>query len=190
PGGDQQRHPGVLPAGLAERLPHCLGEDPARPAGRAHSALQLRAASQAPRRPTGDLLREPLMSACGCDSHGLRPVDEAIAALLARVPAPPAGEEIDLRDALGRVLADTLNAPFDVPAWDNSAMDGYALRVADLPAEGGALPLAGRIAAGDAALQPLPAGHAVRIFTDRKSTRLNSSHVKISYAVFCLKKKK
>ena len=105
------------------------------------------------------------MSACGCDSHGLRPVDEAIAALLARVPAPPAVEEIDLRDALGRVLADTLNAPFDVPAWDNSAMDGYALRVADLPAEGGALPLAGRIAAGDAAQQPLPAGHAVRIFT-------------------------
>ena len=49
--------------------------------------------------------------------------------------------------------------------WDNSAMDGYALRAADLPAEGGALPLAGRIAAGDAASQQLPAGHAVRIFT-------------------------
>jgi molybdopterin molybdotransferase len=105
------------------------------------------------------------MSACGCDTHGLRPVDEAIAALLERVPAPPAVEDIDLRDALGRVLAEPLSAPFDVPAWDNSAMDGYALRVADLPAEGGALPLAGRIAAGDAALQPLPAGHAVRIFT-------------------------
>ena len=105
------------------------------------------------------------MSACGCDSHGLRPVDEAIAALLERVPAPLAVEEVDLRDALDRVLAETLNAPFDVPAWDNSAMDGYALRVADLPAEGGMLPLAGRIAAGDAALQPLPAGHAVRIFT-------------------------
>ena len=105
------------------------------------------------------------MSVCGCDTQGLRPVDEAIAALLERVPTPPPVEEIDLRDALGRVLAEPLTAPFDVPAWDNSAMDGYALRVADLPAEGGALPLAGRIAAGDAALQPLPAGHAVRIFT-------------------------
>ena len=105
------------------------------------------------------------MSVCGCDAQGLRPVDEAIAALLERVPTPPPVEEIDLRDALGRVLAEPLTAPFDVPAWDNSAMDGYALRVADLPAEGGALPLAGRIAAGDAALQPLPAGHAVRIFT-------------------------
>lgn len=105
------------------------------------------------------------MSVCGFDTQGLRPVDEAIAALLERVPTPPPVEEIDLRDALGRVLAEPLTAPFDVPAWDNSAMDGYALRVADLPAEGGALPLAGRIAAGDAALQPLPAGHAVRIFT-------------------------
>lgn len=105
------------------------------------------------------------MSACGCDSHGLRPVDEAIAALLERVPAPPAVEEIELRDALGRVLAETLTAPFDVPAWDNSAMDGYALRVADLPVDGGVLPLAGRIAAGDAALQPLPVGQTVRIFT-------------------------
>ena len=105
------------------------------------------------------------MSACGCDTSGLKPVDEAIAELLARVPAPPAVEEVALRDALGRVLAEPLDASFPVPPWDNSAMDGYALRAADLPAEGGALPLAGRIAAGDAASQQLPAGHAVRIFT-------------------------
>ncbi len=105
------------------------------------------------------------MSGCGCDVGGLKPVDEAIDALLARVPAPPAVEEVELRDALGRVLAAPLDASFPVPAWDNSAMDGYALCAADLPAEGGALPLAGRIAAGDAAEQRLPAGHAVRIFT-------------------------
>src|SRR5690606_29548377 len=49
--------------------------------------------------------------------------------------------------------------------WDNSAMDGYALRAADLSADGGSLPLAGRIAAGDDAGVTLPAGHAVRIFT-------------------------
>ena len=79
------------------------------------------------------------------------------------MPAPPAVEEVALRDALGRVLAEPLDASFPVPPWDNSAMDGYALRAADLPAEGGALPLAGRIAAGDAASQQLPAGHAVRI---------------------------
>src|SRR3546814_3330360 len=114
------------------------------------------------------------MSACGCDTSGLKPVDEAIAELLARVPALPPVEHVALSDALGRVLAESLDAPFPVPAWDNSAMDGYALRAADLPAKGGRLPLAGRIAAGDAADQQLPAGHAVRI--DRTSTRLNSNH--------------
>ncbi|MDX1367171.1 gephyrin-like molybdotransferase Glp [Pseudomonas sp.] len=105
------------------------------------------------------------MSACGCDGNNLRPVDQAIAELLARAPAPPPVERVALGQALGRVLAEPLHAPFEVPAWDNSAMDGYALRAADLPAAGGCLPLAGRIAAGDAPAQVLPAGHAVRIFT-------------------------
>lgn len=105
------------------------------------------------------------MSACGCDTHGLRPVDEAITALLERVPAAPQVESLPLAQILGRVLAEEVRAPSDVPAWDNSAMDGYALRAADLPAQGGWLPLAGRIAAGDAALEPLPGGHLVRIFT-------------------------
>lgn len=105
------------------------------------------------------------MSACDCAGDALRPVDEAIAELLARAPAPPPVEYVAVGKALGRVLAEPLRAPFEVPAWDNSAMDGYALRAADLPAAGGCLPLAGRIAAGDAASQALPAGHAVRIFT-------------------------
>jgi molybdopterin molybdotransferase len=105
------------------------------------------------------------MSACGCDGRNLRPVEQAIAELLARAPAPPPVERVALSQALGRVLAEPLHAPFAVPAWDNSAMDGYALRAADLPAAGGCLPLAGRIAAGDTAAQALPAGHAVRIFT-------------------------
>ena len=105
------------------------------------------------------------MSACDCAGDELRPVDEAIAELLARAPAPPPVEYVAVGKALGRVLAEPLRAPFEVPAWDNSAMDGYALRAADLPAAGGCLPLAGRIAAGDAASQALPAGHAVRIFT-------------------------
>ncbi len=105
------------------------------------------------------------MSACNCTGEELRPVDEAIAELLTHAPAPPAMERVALHKALGRVLAEPLRAPFEVPAWDNSAMDGYALRAADLPAAGGYLPLAGRIAAGDAASQALPAGHAVRIFT-------------------------
>jgi molybdopterin molybdotransferase len=107
------------------------------------------------------------MSSCGCDvqTQALRPVDQAIAELLTRLPAALPAEHVALSDALGRVLAEAVRAPWPMPAWDNSAMDGYALRAADLPAGGGWLPLAGRIAAGDSASQPLPAGHAVRIFT-------------------------
>ena len=105
------------------------------------------------------------MSGCGCDGSNLHPVDEVIEHLLSRAPRPPKVEQVALVDALGRVLAEDLLAPSDVPAWDNSAMDGYALRARDLPIEGGFLPLAGRIAAGDSGLTPLAPGQAVRIFT-------------------------
>ena len=105
------------------------------------------------------------MSGCGCDGSNLHPVDEVIEHLLNRAPRPPKVEQVALADALGRVLAEDLLAPSDVPAWDNSAMDGYALRARDLPIEGGFLPLAGRIAAGDSGLTPLAPGQAVRIFT-------------------------
>jgi len=107
------------------------------------------------------------MSVCGCDTHGqiLRPVDQAIAELLTRVPSSLPRERVALSEAAGRVLAEDVRAPWPMPAWDNSAMDGYALRAADVPAEGAWLPLAGRIAAGDSALHALPPGHAVRIFT-------------------------
>jgi len=105
------------------------------------------------------------VSGCGCDGSNLHPVDEVIEHLLNRAPRPPKVEQVALADALGRVLAEDLLAPSDVPAWDNSAMDGYALRARDLPIEGGFLPLAGRIAAGDSGLTPLAPGQAVRIFT-------------------------
>lgn len=105
------------------------------------------------------------MSRCGCSVDNLRPVDQVIAELLEQAPRPPAAERVALDMALGSVLADDVLAPRPGPAWDNSAMDGYALRASDVPTEGGYLPLAGRIAAGDAALEELPAGHAVRIFT-------------------------
>ena len=105
------------------------------------------------------------MSGCGCDGSDLHPVDEVIEHLLTRAPCPPKTEQVALADALGRVLGEDLHAPNDVPAWDNSAMDGYALRASDLPGNGGVLPLGGRIAAGNAAQTPLAPGQAVRIFT-------------------------
>lgn len=105
------------------------------------------------------------MNACGCGHDNLRPVDQAIAELLEHAPRPPATERVPIDMALGMVLAEDVVAPRPGPAWDNSAMDGYALRACDLPAEGGFLPLAGRVAAGDEGLNALPEGHAVRIFT-------------------------
>ncbi len=105
------------------------------------------------------------MSAGVCDLGHLMPVDDAIAHLLDQVPPPPAAQMIALEQAMGRVLAADIHSPLNLPGWDNSAMDGYALRAADLPADGGYLPVGGRIAAGDQAAIPLPAGQAVQIFT-------------------------
>lgn len=105
------------------------------------------------------------MSASVCDAGHLMPVDDAIAQLLAQAPPPPATQVIGLSEALGRVVAEDVFSPLDLPSWDNSAMDGYALRAADVPAEGGYLLVAGRVAAGQSRQQSLEAGEAVRIFT-------------------------
>lgn len=105
------------------------------------------------------------MSGRVCDSGVLMPVDEAIRHLLDQAPPPPPVQRVGLDQALARVLASHIVCPMNLPAWDNSAMDGYALRAADLPVDGGYLALAGRIAAGDGPGEPLQAGQVVRIFT-------------------------
>ena len=93
-------------------------------------------------------------------------LDDALARLLAvaRDRLIPEIEKLDTFDALGRVLARPVVSGLDVPPADNSAMDGYALRAADVPAAGTLLPVSQRLPAGvvGAALQP---GTAVRIFT-------------------------
>jgi molybdopterin molybdotransferase len=93
----------------------------------------------------------------------LMPLAEALAALLAH--AKPLGrvERVATFDADGRVLASDVVSNLDVPAFDNSAMDGYALRFADVQPEVD-LPVTQRVAAGSTA-QPLVAGQAARIFT-------------------------
>jgi molybdopterin molybdotransferase len=73
---------------------------------------------------------------------------------------------VQLRRADGRVLAADLVAPLPLPLFTNSAVDGYAVASADLPArEERTLPLGGRVAAGTVTLSPLAPGHVVRIFT-------------------------
>lgn len=89
-------------------------------------------------------------------------VADAARIVIERVPRL-ATETIALDDALGRVLSMNIVAERALPGFDNSAMDGYALRAADTP---GTLPLAGEIAAGDAVrIEPVPDKHCVRIFT-------------------------
>lgn len=90
-------------------------------------------------------------------------LDEALAAVLAQ--AEPLGvEPVDLCSADGRVLrADCISA-LQVPPQDNSAMDGYAVRVTDITAAGVALPVSQRIPAGHVGT-PLQPGTVARIFT-------------------------
>ncbi len=76
----------------------------------------------------------------------------------------PAVEKVDTFDSLGRVLARSVVSALDVPPADNTAMDGYALRAADVPVAGTLLPVSQRIPAGVVG-QPLQPGTAVRIFT-------------------------
>lgn len=91
----------------------------------------------------------------------LTPLSEALDTLLTMVPPPPDSEWLPLEGLLGRVLAESVAARADVPAADNSAMDGFALRAGDLPGE---LLISQRIAAG-APAEPLAPGTAARIFT-------------------------
>lgn len=94
----------------------------------------------------------------------MKPLDEALADLLAQAVPLAGTDTVDTFDADGRVLAVAAVSPLQVPPHDNSAMDGYAVRRADLAAAGAQLPVSQRIAAGSAGL-PLAAGTAARIFT-------------------------
>ena len=94
----------------------------------------------------------------------LLPLDDALARLNAAVTPLAGVESVSTFDALGRVLASDVVAAIDVPSADNSAMDGYALRHADVPSAGTELPVSQRIAAGHVGT-PLQPGTAARIFT-------------------------
>ena len=97
-----------------------------------------------------------------------RSVDEHRAVVAALVPPAPV-EQVPLTSARGRVLGADLVAPIDLPSFDNSAMDGYAVRAADVagaapdaPVE---LPVAADIPAGRTDVPPLEPGTAHRIMT-------------------------
>ena len=93
-------------------------------------------------------------------NRGLLSVDEALAQMLAGAHAVAEVEEVPALEATGRVLARAQRSTMDVPPMDNSAMDGYAVRIADGPK----LKVMQKIMAG-AVGRPLEPGTAARIFT-------------------------
>jgi molybdopterin molybdotransferase len=96
------------------------------------------------------------------------PFDDALAGLLRHAAAVGDSEEVATLDADGRVLAEAVVSPLSVPDWDNSQMDGYAVRCSDLAigadGEPPLLHVSQRVAAGQRG-QPLEPGTVARIFT-------------------------
>ncbi|OZI65156.1 molybdopterin molybdotransferase MoeA [Bordetella genomosp. 1] len=119
--------------------------------------------------------------------------DQAQAQLLDAAGPVAATESLSLRLLAGRVLAEDIVATLDLPPADNSAMDGYAVRHADLAA-GTPLPIQQRVYAGEAPQPALP-GHATRLFTGslippgadtiimQEDTREADGHVEVTAAI-------
>jgi len=113
-------------------------------------------------------------------------VEQALAAMLEAV-SPVAGfEQVDIGDAVGRTLHEAIISAMDVPAHTNSAVDGYAVRAADLPAPGGIveLPVVGVALAGKPYPSVLHCGQALRITTgavlpEGADTVLMHEHVEV-----------
>ncbi|EEZ3168373.1 molybdopterin molybdotransferase MoeA [Escherichia coli] len=95
---------------------------------------------------------------------GLMSLDTALNEMLSRVTPLTAQETLPLVQCFGRILASDVVSPLDVPGFDNSAMDGYAVRLADI-ASGQPLPVVGKSFAGQPYHGEWPAGTCIRIMT-------------------------
>ena len=92
------------------------------------------------------------------------PVDAALDIVLKHTPVLGA-EDVALAEALGRVLAEDVRADGDLPPFDRSAMDGYAVRASDVSSAPVVLEVAGQVRAGQWPDRPLPPGQAVQVMT-------------------------
>lgn len=99
-----------------------------------------------------------------CDAPGLMPIEEAMPIILKNTPIVTETETLKIEDAIGRVLAHDVRSPLNVPPFDNSAMDGYAVRIADLE-RSMTMPLAGKSFAGAPLTHAWPQDSCVRIMT-------------------------
>lgn len=95
---------------------------------------------------------------------GLMPLETALTQMLDRISPLHERETLPLARCFGRIAAGNIVSPLNVPGFDNSAMDGYAVRLADLQT-GNALPVAGKAFAGQPFSSEWPAGTCVRIMT-------------------------
>jgi len=103
---------------------------------------------------------------CFAFGGALMRVEEALGLFAARLSPVTGTETVPLAAAAGRILAADLVAPRNVPPFANSAVDGYAVRHADLAEEGPTvLPVGGRVPAGGALGRAIGPGEAIRIFT-------------------------
>lgn len=113
------------------------------------------------------MLTVPVSAGCSCDAQSdaadMMSIPNALDRALALVAPIPETDTVPLADAVGRISAENVRAPRAMPFFDNSAMDGFALRLADLNGRC-CLPVAGTVAAGDAP-GVLPDGVAMRIYT-------------------------
>lgn len=103
---------------------------------------------------------------CFAFAGPLLPLDDMERLIEERIAPVAETARVPLPQASGRVLAADVIAPLDLPAFDNSAVDGYAVRHADLKADDETrLVVAGRLTAGTEAALALKPGEAIRIFT-------------------------
>lgn len=94
----------------------------------------------------------------------MRPLEEVQAEVLATMRRLES-EKIHFTEGVGRILAEPVVAPHDVPQWPNSAMDGFAVRSDDVSEPGAILEILEDVAAGQTAGQPVGPGQAIRIMT-------------------------
>jgi len=115
---------------------------------------------------TGNLPASGHLDLCYENDPDLLPVAEARRRIAAHTPCIEDRESLHLRAALNRVLAEDVVAPLNVPGHTNSAVDGYALAAADLPAGGEArLRIVAQAFAGKPYTGPVAPGQCVHIMT-------------------------
>lgn len=136
---------------------------------------------------------------CGCDA--IDPlgetvtIDEALARIIGNARAVPETHEMALVGAVGRMLASDVCAAAPAPAFDNAAMDGYAINSADLEGYGPwRLPVVARIAAGQVFAGTIPSGTAAQIFTgaripDGADAVVMQEHVQLSGETIVISRK-